>query len=101
MNVLTRQAGVVGSDISGDRDLAGVCGSTAGDGDLCAGNVPLRRAGDVQSDLFNADEVVAVFDALGDSSRQLSGIEISEAERGAEDGAPLRNLGEDSLASRR
>lgn len=97
-------------DVARDRDLGRVGGPAAGDGDLCARDVPLRRAGDVQTDLLDADEVlcgmvssvrtlvmktigtyVAVRDAFGQRGRQLRRVLVRELER-VKRRAPLGNL---------
>lgn len=72
-------------DMSGNRDTAEALGSTAGDLDLSAGDVELRRrARVVDGELFNADEVLASGDARWDGdivgSRQVP-CGLSTAER--------------------
>jgi hypothetical protein len=50
-------------DISRNRYFGWAAGSSTSYGDLSAGNVPLRRAYDMKTDLFNADQVLYI-DAL-------------------------------------
>lgn len=59
--------------------------------DLRAGDIPLGGARDVQSNLLNADEVLAGWDVTWNGGRQLSGIVVRECE-GVEGCAPLGNL---------
>lgn len=54
------EARVAGLDVARDGDLGRVRRAAAGDFDLRTADVPLRRFGDVQPDLLDADEILQV-----------------------------------------
>lgn len=100
---------VTGRDVARDGNLRGVCTAAALHSDLGAGDIPLRRAGDVQANLLNAEQILKIafvrrhgvkrmngtYITVGNARRNCSGqlgkVEIGKRER-VESRAPLSNL---------
>jgi hypothetical protein len=81
----------IGRDVSRDRHLGWATRSTTSDVDLSARDEPLRGTCNMETGLFNTDEVLARGCGSGDGSGQLVEVEIDKVER-VEGSTPLSNL---------